>query len=267
MAMVECEECKNMVSSKAKKCPHCGVALKSDNIEKTITKVILFSVVVLVLSYIILSSLQVFPSNNREEISETVKNWLNNESDITKDLGIECEQIALFKKGKNSYDGIAKFTDDVRIGLIVKVENDNIMWEFDSEDIQALYLKPPKYGFERIFNYTLSSKFTSSQNTEPYDEYSDLTIGSWAVMINKFGEVKTGLDRPNRLLIKLSGGNPEVIYCTLDHSNKICFPEGYEYEYASWAGVPGEGSADSEETYQHMLRLYMIAESALEEEN
>lgn len=268
MSLIKCKECENMVSSRAKTCPRCGAKLK-----KSIWRIPLIIILSIVGGLFLL---QPFITKTREEVSRTleetkgilestatnvkkdiaeqVKKWINTETKIPKELRITCKSVLLIKESRSKYTGVAEFSKGGNVGVTVDVDKDGTMiFRLDQTDLIALYANT-KLEFADIADYKLTSKYISLGNGQQSENTSGFTIGDWVNQLKnrKACIIKVKIDSASMLTINVAIPlSTTTIYCSIDHDTKTCITEGCE-------DGSGQGSTDSEETFQVMNQLYQL---------
>jgi hypothetical protein len=265
MSLKKCKECGLMVSSEAKTCPHCG-AKKRRSAGKRAWFIFCYSILAfIVLVFLYTLSLpehigkvdtyfNFFP-DAKKDIAKQVKKWINTETKIPKELLITCKSVLLIKESRRKYTDFAEFSKGGNVGVTVDVDKDGTMiFRLDQTDLIALYANT-KLEFADIADYKLTSKYTSLGNGQQSENTSRFTIGDWVNQLKnrKACIIKVKIDRASMLTVNVAIPliSTITIYCSIDHDTKTCITEGCE-------DGSGQGSTDSEETFQAMNQLYQL---------
>lgn len=107
MALINCKDCGNEISDKAKQCVFCGCPIKKEGKnKKIITRIIICSIIVILLSIFLLKNILIGDNdnNNNNESYSIVGEWKRNEG----------EYFEIFDDGTFYYYGFfLKFVDNV----------------------------------------------------------------------------------------------------------------------------------------------------------
>lgn len=145
MALINCSECGNQISSKAKKCPHCGSVSKKCKVKTIVLSVVSF-VVVALLFYGLITVVQNYRKqkeiqNYDESVYETVINFHDTFESVderirTRNYTSLEGLIETLEKPINDFDNLL-INEESEYGQYIKSVKNNIMYTtFKSQYIE-----------------------------------------------------------------------------------------------------------------------------------